>query len=63
MHRPGTLLPRLATAALLVAPLAGCGGDAEQPTVLPAPDRTAASGAPSPSGTGPVADVEAAVRA
>ncbi len=61
MHGPGTLLPRLAATALLVAPLAACGGDAEQPTVLPARDR--ASSSPSPSATGPAADVEAAVRA
>jgi hypothetical protein len=57
------LLPRLAAAALLVAPLAACGGDSEQPTVLPARDRTPASSSPSPSATGPAADVEAAVRA
>ncbi len=63
MHGPGTLLPRLAATALLVAPLAACGGDAEQPTLLPARDRTSASSSPSPSATGLAADVEAAVRA
>lgn len=63
MHVPGTLLPPLVAAALLVAPLAACGGDSEQPTVLPARDRTPASSSPSASATGAAADVEAAVRA
>lgn len=62
MRVPGTLLPRLALLALLAAPLAACGGDSEQPTVLKPQDRASASASPSPSATGPAAEVEAAVR-
>jgi hypothetical protein len=63
MQVPGTVLLRVAALVLLAAPLTACGGDAEQPTVLPSRDRTPASGTPSPSASGAAADVEAAVRA
>jgi len=59
------VLPRPAALVLLAAPLAACGGSAEQPTTLPSRDLASTpdtSAAPTPTASGPAAAVEAAVR-
>ncbi len=70
MRAPATSAPRLALAAVLVLPLAACGGEGEQPTTLPTRSADASTpGTPSspgsasgPAATGASAEVEAAVR-